>query len=169
MKPTTRQPNPSNKEQKEPNSVRETKGLDIGGDGSKLPATPMQEPDKLRTRDFRITFEIFEKFRYTQGCAGCEVRLLGTEHRTHTAACGNRFEENIRKDVKMQQTFNRRDMRTKKPAPSSEDESAQHHAQSTSERVGLIPAPEVSESGSDDEMRDATSTSATREPMWNIH
>ena len=30
IKATQRQANPSNKEQKEPNSVRETKGLDIG-------------------------------------------------------------------------------------------------------------------------------------------
>ena len=46
--------------------MREIKGLHIGGDGFKLPAKPTQEPDKLRTRDFRITFEIVEKFGYTQ-------------------------------------------------------------------------------------------------------
>ena len=38
--------------------MRETKGLDIGGDGSELPETPMQEPEKFFVRDFRITVEI---------------------------------------------------------------------------------------------------------------
>ena len=52
---TPRQPNPRYKDQKEPNSVRETKGLDIGGDGSELPETPMQEPDEQFVRNFRIT------------------------------------------------------------------------------------------------------------------
>ena len=45
-------------EQKEPNSVRETKALDICGDGSELLETPMQDPEKLFVRDFRITGEI---------------------------------------------------------------------------------------------------------------
>ena len=124
MKATPRQPNPSNKDQKEPNSVHETKGLDTGCDGFKLPATPMQEPDKLRTRNFQISFEILEKAGYTQGCAGCEARLLEMKHRTHTAACRERLEEKMGNDAKMQQTLNKRDMRTKKPAPASESKRA---------------------------------------------
>ena len=115
MNATPRHPNPSNKVQKERNSVRETKGLDTGGDGSKLHETPMQEPEELLVRDFRITVEILEKIGYTQGCAGCEARLLGTEHRNHTAACRDRLEEQMTRDANMRETFRRRDMRVKKP------------------------------------------------------
>ena len=39
--------------------------------------------------------------------------------------------------------------------------STQHDAQSDSERNDLIPVPKVSESGSDDEMRDATVSPTT--------
>ena len=66
-------------------------------------------------------------------------------------------------DAKMQQTLSKRDMRTKKPAP-SEDARAQHRAQSALERVDLVPVPEVSESGNDDEMRDATALPTTPTP-----
>ena len=41
--------------------MRETIGIDLGGDESKLSETPMQAPKEFKTRDFRITPEILEK------------------------------------------------------------------------------------------------------------
>ena len=37
---TPRQPNPRDKDQEEANHLRNTKGIDLGGDGSKLAETP---------------------------------------------------------------------------------------------------------------------------------
>ena len=108
---TPRQPNPLNKEQTEPNSIRETKGIDIGGDGSKLLETPVQEAGGQTSRDFRITYEILQKFGYTKGCAGCEARALGMAHRTHTAACRMRLEEKMIDDEKLKHTLKKRDER----------------------------------------------------------
>ena len=73
---TPRQPNPKDEDQKEPKSMRETIGIDLGGDESKLSETPMQAPKEFKTRDFRITPEILEKLGYTKGRAGCEAKIV---------------------------------------------------------------------------------------------
>ena len=51
-------PNPLNEEQTETKTLRETKGLDIGGDDFKLPETLAQESAKMRIGNFRITQDI---------------------------------------------------------------------------------------------------------------
>ena len=67
--------------------MRETTGFDIGGDGSKLSETPVQDPENIKPREFRITREIIEKFVATRGCIGCESKTLGSgHHRNHMAA-----------------------------------------------------------------------------------
>ena len=55
---TRRRPNPRNTDQREPNSMRETKGFDIGGDGFKLSETPVQDPENIKPLEFRITREM---------------------------------------------------------------------------------------------------------------
>ena len=60
LKATPKRPNPLNKEQTETKTMWETKGLDIGGDGSRLPKTRVQDPADARVRNFRITQEILE-------------------------------------------------------------------------------------------------------------
>ena len=89
-----------------------------------MPETPIQEPEKVLVRDFRITIEILEKFGYTQGCAGCEARRLKTEHRNHTAACRDRLEGQMRADANLQETIRRRDMRAKNPKPQVDEGNA---------------------------------------------
>ena len=64
----------------------------------------------------------------------------------------------------MQETFRRRDMRVKMPEPSLDGGRAQQHAQGSSGRPDLILVPEVAESGSDDEMKDATASLVTLAP-----
>ena len=54
LKAAPKRPNPLNKEQTETKTMRETKGLDIEGDGSRLPEIPVQEPADARVRIFRI-------------------------------------------------------------------------------------------------------------------
>ena len=60
-------------------------------------------------RDFRITADLLEKFGYTADCAGCEAKILGTDHRNHSAECRARLEKKMRQDEKMTETFKRRD------------------------------------------------------------
>ena len=111
---TPRRPNPKNEHQKEPNSIRETKGLNIGGDGSKLAETPVQEPKSQGRRDFRITKTILEKFGHTTGCVGCEVQLQGgknADHRNHTALCRMRLEAAMQKDDELKERIQRRNER----------------------------------------------------------
>ena len=55
---TPRQPNPSDKDQEEANNIRDTKGIDLGGDGSQLAEIPMRQHEEGLKRDFRITAEI---------------------------------------------------------------------------------------------------------------
>ena len=43
---TPRQPNPSDKDQEEDNNIRDTKGIDLGGDGSQLAATPVRQHEE---------------------------------------------------------------------------------------------------------------------------
>ena len=85
--------------------MRETKGLDVGGDGSKLTEIQVQERTWPKPRDFRISYEILQKFGYTKNCGGCEARSLGMEHRSHTQECRMRLKSKMKEDTKMQQTM----------------------------------------------------------------
>ena len=58
LRATPKRPNPFNEEQKETKSMRQTKGIEIEGDASKLAETPAQEVGETRARNFRITYEI---------------------------------------------------------------------------------------------------------------
>ena len=86
-------------------SMHKTKGLDIGGDGSRLPETPVQEPADPRVRNFRITQEILQTNWYTAGCIRCKARLSGMDHRNHTAACRARSEKKMTEDEDLKQTI----------------------------------------------------------------
>ena len=88
---TPRQPNLHNRKQREANNMRDTKGLDLGGDGSTLEETLVQASKESKVRVFRITLEIIKRFGYTRGCLGCEAKLFGIEHRNHTPACRARL------------------------------------------------------------------------------
>ena len=108
---TPRQPNPRDKEQEEANHLRNTKGIDLGGDGSKLAETPVRQHEEGLRRDFRITADLLEKFGYTADCAGCEAKILGTDHRNHSAECRARLEKEMQRDEQMTETLKRRDKR----------------------------------------------------------
>ena len=116
----------------EPNTIRETNGINIGGDGSKMPQTPAQDIGNFKTTDFRITFEVLEKFGYTKGCSGSEAKLLGTEHRNFMAACRMRFEETMSSDEKMRQTIEKRDSRIKRKE--------KHHGAEQSQQNHEVPS-----------------------------
>ena len=111
MAATPRQPNPCNKEQKDTKNMRDTKGIDLGGDGSILPESPVQEQNDPKGRDFRITPDILLKFGYTKGCAGFEAKIFGTRHQGHTGACRARLEEKMATDEIMKETIRRRNQR----------------------------------------------------------
>ena len=98
LKATPKRPNPLNSEQADTKSMRETKGLDVGGAGSKLAETPIQEETDVRSRDFRITQDILTRFGYTEGCVGCEARKSGMDHRNHSATCRSRLEARLSDD-----------------------------------------------------------------------
>ena len=103
LRATPKKPNPLNDEQTETTTLRETKGIDIGGDGFRLPETPVQESAEMRIRNFRITQDILEAFGYTEGCFGCEARRFGTDHRSHIAACRARLEKKMIGDEELKQ------------------------------------------------------------------
>ena len=50
-------------------------------------------------------------FGYTKGCAGCEAKILGTEHRQHTLECRRRIEARMQEDEMLKETLQRRDAR----------------------------------------------------------
>ena len=56
LRATPKKPNPLNEEQTEPKTLRETKGIDIGGDGSKLPGTPAQDSAEMSQKLVRSAF-----------------------------------------------------------------------------------------------------------------
>ena len=114
VRATPKKRNSLNEAQTETKTLRETKGFDIGGDGSKLPETLVQESAEMRSRNFRITQDILDAFGYTEGCLGCEARSYGTDHRSHSAACRARLENNMIEDEKLKQMIYRRDARIKK-------------------------------------------------------
>ena len=96
---TPRRPTPRNTDQREPNSMRETKGFDIGGDGPKLNETPVQDPQNIKPREFRNTRATIKKFGATRACIGCESRTLGAgHHRNHTATWCARAEAKMIED-----------------------------------------------------------------------
>ena len=95
-----RVPNPKDPRQAEPRPERLTKGIDPGGDGTRIPLDAPEDEgeDAMKVRDFRITRTILTKYGTTQGCQGCEAHNLGTGRRGHTHACRSRLEEEVKKD-----------------------------------------------------------------------
>ena len=81
---TPRQPSPRDNDQEEANNIRDTKGIDLGGDGSQLAGILVRQHEEGLRRDFSITAEILEKFGYATDSAGCEAKILGTDHRNHS-------------------------------------------------------------------------------------
>ena len=62
---TPRQPNPSDKVQKEANNILDTKGIDLGEGGSQLAEILVRQHEEGLMRDFCITAELPQKLRYT--------------------------------------------------------------------------------------------------------
>ena len=108
IKATIKKPNPKDEEQEEPEHAKATKGIDLGGDGSKLDETPVQDKQS-GIRDFRITKELLEKYGLTPGCMGCTARKHGSDRRAHTVRCRKRLEQCMRDDEN--EALNRRDRR----------------------------------------------------------
>ena len=150
--------------------MRETIGIDLGGDESKLSETPMQAPKEFKTRDFRITPEILEKFGYTKGCAGCEAKIFGTRHQNHTVACRARLEGKIAVDERLKEILERRNQRIGVFKDRSCEKFIRDDPDDTIERAGP-PAPiergeqpqvldnnnKMGSSNSDDEMKSSSS------------
>ena len=84
-------PNLKDEQQTEPQHVKDTCGINIEGDGSKLKDTPVQEKE-FQNREFRITDEVLNECGYTDTCVGCEAKSHGLAHRRHTAECRQRIE-----------------------------------------------------------------------------
>ena len=94
----------------------------MGGDGSQLAEIPVRQHEEGLRRDFRITAEILKKFGYTTDCAGCEAKILGTDHRNHTTECRARLEKEMQRDEKMKETLKRRNKRVQmEPSPEAAD------------------------------------------------
>ena len=85
--------------------MRDTKGIDLGGDGSQLAEIPVRQHEEGLRGDFRITAEILAKFGYTTDCAGCEAKILGMDHRNHSIECRKRLEKEMQRDEQMKETF----------------------------------------------------------------
>ena len=162
---TPRQPNPRDKEQKDTKNMRDTKGIDLGGDGSLLPETPTQEQEDPKARDFRITPEILLKFGYTKGCAGCEAKIFGTRHQGHTYACRARLEEKMAADETMKEILRRRnqrivDYKVKQPEEHSQDaRNDQGNQNDIRPDADLVPEEEQHPMMSEDEMMTSSSSS----------
>ena len=78
----------------------------------------MRQHEEGLRRDYRIPAEIFEKFGYTADCAGCEAKILGTDHRNHSTECRKRVEKEMQRDGKMKETLKRRNKRVQlEPSP----------------------------------------------------
>ena len=60
IKAAPARPNPKNEDQMEPENIKNMKGLDIGGDGSKLPEAPTRDVEAGLHRNFRISADILE-------------------------------------------------------------------------------------------------------------
>ena len=97
IKATITKPNPKDDTQEEPEHAKATKGIDIGGDGSGLGDTPVQEK-ATGIRDFRITKELLAKYGYTPGCMGCTANKHGSDRRGRTVRCRQRLEQCMRDD-----------------------------------------------------------------------
>ena len=80
-----RQPNPRDKDQEDANNIRDTKGIDLGGDGSQLAETPVRQHEEGLRRDFRITADIFAKNRLHSGL--CRMRDENPWHRSPQQFC----------------------------------------------------------------------------------
>ena len=100
-----KQTNPRDKDQEEANNIRGTNGIDLGGAGSQLAEISVRQHEERLKRDFRITAEILETISYTADCAGCEAKILGTDHRNHSADCCKRLEKEMQRDEKMKDTL----------------------------------------------------------------
>ena len=82
----------------------------------------MRQHEEGLRRDFRITAEILETIGYTTDCAGCEAKILGTDHRNHSAECRKRLEKEMQRDENMKEALERRNMRMQmEPPPEAAD------------------------------------------------
>ena len=110
IKATPRVPNPRDERQGQPEHIKDTKGVEVGGDGSMLEETPVRSAESKR-RNFRITDEVLKNFGYTEGCIGCDHKRVGLEHRGHTGACRDRLEQCMSADPDHVPALERRDNR----------------------------------------------------------
>ena len=79
---TPQQPNPKDEDQEEVEAEGKTAGLDVGGDGTKLPCVEVEEVEK-RLRDFKVTSKLLQDYGHSDACPGCEGMLTG-KRRQHT-------------------------------------------------------------------------------------
>ena len=75
-----------------------------------------------KTREFKVTKNILDKFGLTAGCKGCEATINGAGARAHSDGCRKRLEEAIKNDDVLKVRLDMRDTRFGKKEEAAEVE-----------------------------------------------
>ena len=131
----------------------------------------------MRSKDFRITQDIFKRFGYTEGCVGCEARKSGMDHRNHTAMCRLRLEARMSEDEQLKQTIQKRNTIKGKATEKSDEQLIPGEVPGApADDVNMTPGP-AEESFQDEyegmaEMKEAGSSNdeeVDHEPATSTH
>ena len=135
-----RNPNPKDEEQQETLPEILTKGLEIADHGHDI-ETVGSKPEEVTGRNFRITEPLLEKYGRTEGCPGCEARILGKYQitsgsmRKHTEACRTRIEHQMvgtEDSVRIRRKIN---TERKDEAVTQEEDEAEEEKQAMDEEI----------------------------------
>ena len=138
IKATPRRPNPKEPEDSEAKAEREPQPKQVRfEDVVEEPVT--RPPREARSRNFRITKRLLEKYGCSPSCEGCEAMLDGKRPREHNSECRERIEKSMELGPEDSEKIRRHDERVCGGPPESQPQ-AERKAKAAGEEQHDQPA-----------------------------